>query len=331
MIPLDPTTSPTTSNRIPRPSGSWPTEDITKIDRFIYDTVQSLPAAQLIHKNKTRCISNPRWNQLGRWAGGLPQLTSRSTQIFTLAALTAIAASTPVIYPPVTLIPYKDADCTCAGEGNGTRYGSHEPKGIEIPLGSCVDIPFFKSYKATKPKPEPDVFECNLFVYTGAGCGLPAFISPDLNKRPPECYNAAMAETYIVGAKSALYTCEGWVPPCDFSALAFFRVHKDEIRSKLVRSLDNHVCILVSYSVLIHAEKSWQSKGFRQDNLPSRVLWYLHPSQEVDCETACEVVELWFSAGLWDLGIIIIVDSHRFARIVDCRLLIVNCRCRKVW
>ncbi|MCJ1463801.1 hypothetical protein MMC07_002410 [Pseudocyphellaria aurata] len=128
---------------------------------------------------------------------------------FPLAAFTAIAASTPVSYPPVTFIHYEDAGCTCNGKSNSTRYASQEPKSIKIPLGRCVDMPFFKSYKATKPKPEPDVFECNLFVYTGPGCGLPAFISPDLNKRPPECYNAVMPETNIVGAKSALYTCEG--------------------------------------------------------------------------------------------------------------------------
>lgn len=167
-----------------------------------------LLATQLDHK--TKCISNPRWNQFGRWAGRFPQLISHSAQILTLAALSAIAASTPVVYPPVTLMPYEHDNCTCKDKAGSIRGGLHQPKGIEIPLGSCIDTPFFKSYKATKPKSEPDVPECYLYIFSGPGCTLDAFISPDLNEVPPKCYNTARPQHETFGAKSALYTCEGW-------------------------------------------------------------------------------------------------------------------------
>lgn len=132
-----------------------------------------------------------------------------STQIFTLAALCAIAASSLIVYPPVTLIPYQHGNCTSKDGANRTRHQHHHSKGIEIPLGSCVDISFFTSYTATKPKSEPDVFECYLYIFSGTGCTRDDFITPSLDEVHPKCYKAAMLQTGTLGARSALYTCEG--------------------------------------------------------------------------------------------------------------------------
>lgn len=130
---------------------------------------------------------------------GFPQLISHSTQIFVLAALSNIAASKPVVYAPVTLTPYPNPGCK----------GPNQPKSIEIPLGSCIDSPFFKSYKATTRKASPDQFECVLYIYSGLGCSADSFVSPGLLEVPPLCHSAAMHVTNATGAKSALYTCEG--------------------------------------------------------------------------------------------------------------------------
>lgn len=140
---------------------------------------------------------------LGDKQAVLTQLISRSTQTFALAALSAIAASTLIVYPPATLIPYEHVSCTI-GEG------AHQPKGIQVPLGSCVDMPFFKSYKATKPKSsDPYILDCSLYIYSGLGCTLDSFIATDLGEVSPKCYSATTFVTRTVGAKSALYTCEG--------------------------------------------------------------------------------------------------------------------------
>ncbi|MCJ1262231.1 hypothetical protein MMC22_002101 [Lobaria immixta] len=130
-------------------------------------------------------------------------------KMFTLAALSATAASTLIVYPPVTLIPHRHENCTSGVKAYGTRGKPLHPKSFEIPLGSCVDIPFFKSYTATKPKSDPDVFECSLYIYSGRGCTLDAFVSAGLDEVPPKCNKAAMHDTKTLGAKSALYTCEG--------------------------------------------------------------------------------------------------------------------------
>ena len=154
-----------------------------------------------------------------------------STQIFTLAALCAIAASSLIVYPPVTLIPYKHGNCTSTGGANRTRHQHHHSKGIEVPLGSCVDIPFFISYTATKPKSEPDVFECSLYIFSGNGCTRDDFITPSLDEVHPKCYKAAMLQTGTLGARSALYTCEGWVLLQAFVRAGLFsHVQRDEMK-----------------------------------------------------------------------------------------------------
>lgn len=116
-----------------------------------------------------------------------------------MAALSTIAAPTPVVYAPVTLTSYPNANCK----------GSHQPKSVKIPLGSCIDFPFFKSYKATTPKAGPGDIDCYLYVYSGLGCTEDSFVSPSLIEMHPPCYSAAMQVTNATGAKSALYTCEG--------------------------------------------------------------------------------------------------------------------------